>query len=352
MHHKKLSKKVGKPPGVFEYTGLNTEIKTKIIVVDFATDKFSKKEISSVKELESGLDSTENGLRWIRIIGFNNQEHFKSIAEHFEIHELTIEDILNVYQRPKIEEIDGALFAEINRLILNGTKSFSSNQVSIFMKGNTLLTFQDFEDDFLKKIEARIETGKNLIREKIDFLFYSIFDLIVDEYYVVLDQINEEIEDIEDLFFKENFNGNFKLLQVQRNELRKLRQSVWPIRDIMNQIHKKEISLISNEVLIYFNDTYDHINQILEILENLRESTLSLIDVYMSYTGNRLNDIMKVLTVISTLFIPLTFIVGLYGMNFKHMPELDQWWAYPACLLLMLIIALAFIRYFRKKKWF
>lgn len=352
MPHRKLSQKAGKPPGTMEYTGHRTETPTRIIAVKFGADHFKSTEISSPGELKEFLESDHGGLKWIRLLGFNNHEYFSILAKQYNIHELTLEDILNVYQRPKIEQLGENLFAEVNRLKITPHDTCTSDQVSLFLTGNTLLTFQDFDEDFLAGIEARVESGKSLIRKKIDFLFYAVIDLVVDEYYVVLEQLNDKIEDIEEMFFNDAINDNFKVLQSLRSELRKLRQAIWPVRDIMNKIHKKELSAFSKETLFYFNDTYDHINQIIEILENLRESTLALIDVYMSYTSNRLNDIMKVLTVISTIFIPLTFIAGVYGMNFHYMPEISQWWGYPASLLLMITVALGFLKYFKKKKWF
>lgn len=352
MSQRKHSLKAGKPPGSLEYTGLNTTLKSRIILIDFEENKFSKHEISSPAELKLMLKKTHTGARWIRVIGFTETQYFTILADFFKIHELTLEDILNVYQRPKIEEIGDILFAEIDRLLINGNKSNGSNQVSLLLSGNCLISFQDFEEDFLKVIEARIENGKIFANSNADAIFYAVFDLIIDEYYIVLEQINDEVEDIEEMFFSEKPVSDLKPLQHLRNELRHFRQSIWPVRDIMNKIHKKEISQISDGVMIYFNDTHDHINQVIEILENLRESTLSLIDVYMSFTSNRLNDIMKVLTVISTIFIPLTFIAGIYGMNFHNMPEISKWWGYPATLLLMLTVALGFVYYFKKKKWF
>lgn len=352
MSRRKLSQKAGKPPGSLIYTGINTDLQSKIIVIDFEEGKFFKKEITTPAELEKTLKKDHPGSRWIRMIGLTEPNFFTILADYFKIHELTVEDILNVYQRPKIEEFGNILFAEIDRLLINGKKNRASNQISLLLINNCILTFQDFEEDFLKVIETRIAHGKIFANSKADAIFYAVFDLVIDEYYIVLEQINDEIEDIEELFFSENPANDLKPLQHLRNELRRYRQSIWPVRDIMNRIHKNEIAQISNEVLIYFHDTHDHINQIIEILENLRESTLSLIDVHMSFTGNRLNDIMKVLTVISTIFMPLTFIAGIYGMNFHNMPELGKWWGYPASLLLMITIALGFVYYFKKKKWF
>ncbi|MBK6682232.1 MAG: magnesium/cobalt transporter CorA [Ignavibacteriales bacterium] len=352
MNQRKHTLKVGKPPGSLLYTGINTDVKSTIILIDFEEGKFSKQEITSPEELKLMLKKKHTGARWIRMIGFTETKYFTILAEYFKIHELTVEDILNVYQRPKIEEIGGLLFAEIDRLLINGKKNSSSNQISLLLSDNCLVTFQDFEEDFLKIIEQRIEQGKIFADSNADAIFYAVFDLVIDEYYIVLEQINDEVEDIEEMFFSDKPVSDLKPLQHLRNELRHFRQSIWPVRDIMNKIHKKEISQISEGVLIYFNDTHDHINQVIEILENLRESTLSLIDVYMSFTSNRLNDIMKVLTVISTIFMPLTFIAGIYGMNFHNMPEISKWWGYPATLLLMLSVALGFVYYFKKKKWF
>lgn len=352
MPVRKISRKAGKPPGTIEYTGQNTETRTHIIALNFDSEHYERVTLNSVSDLAKYLGKPRQGLTWFRVIGFNDKDFFSLLAAKFKIHELTLEDVMNVYQRPKIEEIGDAVFAEVNRLKITKNNSCQSEQVSIFMKDDTLLTFQDFDDDFLAVIDSRIESGKNLIRKKIDFVFYTVIDLMVDEYYVALEQLNDHIEQIESLFFSDEVTDNFKVLQSLRSELSKVRQAIWPVRDIMNKIHKKEITLFSDETLFYLNDTYDHANQIIEILENLRESTLSLIDVYMSYTSNKLNDIMKVLTIISTIFMPLTFIAGVYGMNFHYMPEIKEWWGYPAVILLMIVVALGFVKYFKKQKWF
>jgi Mg2+ and Co2+ transporters len=222
----------------------------------------------------------------------------------------------------------------------------------MLLDGKTLLTFQDFEEDFLQSVEKRIENHNSLIRKNIQFLFYSVIDTVVDEYYVVLEKLNDKIEEIEELFIGGEVNDNFKVLQLLRNEMRKLRQAVWPLREIINKINKNEFLVISEDLSIYFNDLNDNMKQIIELLENMRETTLGLIDVYMSYVSNRLNDIMKVLTIISTVFIPLTFITGIYGMNFHFMPEIEEPWGYPAALSIMVVVVLSSVLFFKKKKWF
>lgn len=179
-----------------------------------------------------------------------------------------------------------------------------------------------------------------------------MIDTVVDEYYVVLEKLNDKIEEIEELFIGGEVNDNFKVLQLLRNEMRKLRQAVWPLREIINKINKNEFLVISEDLSIYFNDLNDNMKQIIELLENMRETTLGLIDVYMSYVSNRLNDIMKVLTIISTVFIPLTFITGIYGMNFHFMPEIEEPWGYPAALSIMVVVVLSSVLFFKKKKWF
>jgi len=343
---------VGAPPGTIQYTGERASAATKIIITRFNEDDFSRKEMISTAELEQYLKTEPQGFQWIRVIGFSKREYFNILFRHFKIHEMTMEDIFNVYQRPKIEQIGDALFAEVNRISILQGNCCTSDQVAMLLDGKTLLTFQDFEEDFLQSVEKRIENHNSLIRKNIQFLFYSVIDTVVDEYYVVLEKLNDKIEEIEELFIGGEVNDNFKVLQLLRNEMRKLRQAVWPLREIINKINKNEFLVISEDLSIYFNDLNDNMKQIIELLENMRETTLGLIDVYMSYVSNRLNDIMKVLTIISTVFIPLTFITGIYGMNFHFMPEIEEPWGYPAALSIMVVVVLSSVLFFKKKKWF
>lgn len=350
---RKISQLVGKAPGSLNYIGDNSSVKGSVsITIGTKASGFIKTEvsISEIKTFESEIDKYD--LIWVNLTGLSNVEMLSQIGESFGINKLNLEDILNIYQRPKIEDTGNGLFAEVNRLTFNSERKVDSYQISFFLHRNFLLTFQDFEEDFYSHVHLRLPETLTFSGNPVEYLFYMILDLIVDEYFVVSEKINEVIENIEEeILTGDNQKKIYELQSIQR-DLRTLRAAVWPLREMFSKLFKKETKFVSDEIQFFLNDINDHINQISEILEGLRETCLALIDLNMNAISNRLNDIMKLLTIISTIFMPLSFLAGVYGMNFKYMPELQFWWAYPLLLGIMIICGVSFLIYFKRKGWF
>lgn len=341
----------GTPPGTLKYYGDNPDISYRIIIVKYGPNFFEETELKDFNDFEKATSEPPNGINyWIRIIGLKDVELLSIIGKKFNIHELTLEDILNIYQRPKIEEYQEYIFTEINRISLK-ENGIESDQISIFFNGKTLITFQDTRDDFYKTVSDRLRNGSLATRAAPDYLNYVLFDYVVDEYFVVLEEITDRIEALQDELINDSSTDDLEQLRKLNKDVQKFRQNLWPVRDIVNRFHKKEIAYFSPETFIYLNDTYDHVYQLIDNVESQREILLSLMNFYLSNVSIKLNDVMRILTIIATIFIPLTFIAGVYGMNFKNMPEIESPWGYPVVMTVMFFLFIGFIVYFKKKKW-
>jgi magnesium transporter len=299
---------------------------------------------------------------WINIDGLHDSSVITKIGEKFNIHPLILEDILSIDSRPKMEEYYDFLLI-ILRMIKFDEKEYMINaeQISMIVMKDTLISFQEVEGDVFNMIRDRIRTNKGKIRKTgADYLAYSLIDAMVDGYFVVLDKIGEEIEEIEENLV-ENFSNKNQDALIDIHELKRemifLRRSVWPLREILSGLHRAHSAFIADSTMIYFKDSYDHTVQVVDTIDTYREMLSSMHDVYLSSISNKMNEIMKVLTIISTIFIPLTFISGIYGMNFHtdaspfNMPELSWKYGYFACLGLMLAIVFTMLIFFRKNKW-
>jgi magnesium transporter len=276
----------------------------------------------------------------------------EKIGKHFNLHPLVIEDILNIHQRPKIEDFEDHIFIVLKMLTYNkDSHEGESEQVSIILGKNFVLTFQERKRDVFDPVRNRIKNSKSLIRKYgADYLVYALIDVIVDNYFIILEGIGEVLEELEDrVLLNPTSEIVHSIHQLKRN-LIVLRKSIWPLREILSTLEKTESDLIKN-TSVYFRDVYDHTIQVIDIIETYRDLVTGMLDIYLSSVSNRMNQIMKVLTIIATIFMPLTFIAGIYGMNFKYMPELGWKWGYPLVLILMLLIGVNMIIYFRRKKW-
>jgi magnesium transporter len=272
------------------------------------------------------------------------------------------EDIVHTSQRPKVEPYDDAVFL-VMRLIThkptdNGSKVLYSEQVSIVLGKNYVLSFQESDNPIFEPILKRLELPNTRLRRLgPDYLAYALIDCIVDHYFSSLDLISESIEEIEEELISEPNKHHLHRIHSLRSDLMVFRKSVWSLRDGINSLIRDESPLISEEVKLFLRDVYDHLIQVIDNIENSREMIYSLYDMYMSTLSNKMNEVMKVLTIIATIFIPLTFVAGIYGMNFNpesspmNMPELNWYWGYPASLAIMIVIAIIMLFYFRKKRW-
>jgi magnesium transporter len=290
------------------------------------------------------------GITWINVECFDSHDAINRLAEVFKIHPLTVEDILDTSQRPKTEEFDDYLF--ITFKAVNPSDGLEFEHMSLVVTNDTVLTFQEKPGDYFDGIRKRILNNAGRIRRMgADYLAYAIIDAVVDEYFIILDSLGSDIEDFEDRAVDEKDESFIDDIQRIKQKLLKVRRVVWPLRESLSLLMHLDSKRIGNELEPFLKDLYDHIIQAAETVETYRELVAGIMEVNLSAASNRLNKVMKVLTIISTIFIPLTFIVGVYGMNFRFMPELEQPWAYPLIWGIMVIVALGMLLFFKRRKW-
>lgn len=326
---------------------------SRIILIDYDEDNAIRKVDITPNACAPYIGT--NTVSWMDIQGLGSETVLKQVGEIFNLHPLLLEDVVNVPQRPKLEDYNNQLLVISQMVRLKEDESgFDTEQVSFVLGKRYLLSFQEEElQDCFEIVRDRIRTSQGRVRKSgADYLTYLLLDTIIDGYFPVVEHYEDRIEALEDAIISNPDRETMQEIYDVRRELLALRRLIWPMRNVLHLLMRDHHGIVSDEVQIYFRDSYDHVIQILEIIEAYRELAASLMDVYMSTMGNKLNEIMKFLTVISTIFIPLTFIVGVYGMNFDNMPELKGEWSYFLVWLVMLAVAGGLIFYFWRKGWF
>jgi len=347
----KKKKKVGLPPGTLIYTGDKVKEITKIKVTDYNADRFNSEEF---KEIQMDLTKIEKPfIKWIDIYGLTQIKVIEEIGRQFNLHPLVLEDILSPNQRPKLEDFGNYIFAVLKKLSWNQEQQdFEYEQISLILGDNYVISFQERDTNLFNPIYERIQVPKGKVRGMgADYLFYVLIDIIIDDYFIVIEKVGENIENIEDILIKNPEPETLQSIYRLKRSSIELRKSIWPIREVINKLQREPSNLIGDELQIYLRDIYEHIFRISDLLENYRDIIFGMLDMYLSSVSNRMNDIMKVLTIISTIFIPLSFLAGFYGMNFLHMPELTQPFAYPILIMIMVSIVLVMLYFFKRKKW-
>ncbi len=354
---KGMSKKKGMPSGSLVHVGEQKMKDTEITIMDFDEDHFEEKKVKDVKECKRYKDKTTT--TWINIDGLHDIEKIEELGKFYGLHPLLMEDILNTYKRPKYEEFEDHLFLVL-KMVYRDKKNgqIIKEQVSVVIGENFVLTFQEKSGDVFDPIRNRIKKEGSRIRSnKADFLAYTLIDAVVDNYFVVLEEFGERIENIESELIDNPEQETLYKIHNTKRDMITLRKSVWPLREVINGFLREDSHLIRDDTRIYLRDIYDHTIQVVDTIETNRDILSGLLDLYLSSISNRMNEVMKVLTIIATIFIPLTFVAGIYGMNFDpdasplNMPELDWYLGYPITLFGMLIIAVVMVIYFRRKKW-
>jgi len=348
---KKISKKRGLPPGTLEYTGEKISKKVKITVIDYNEKNFQLKEVSKIDQELINLEKST--VRWINVDNISLKDIVEEIGNQFELHPLLLEDVMNPEQRPKVDDFERYLFITIKMLNWDQEKrEILSEQVSLILGPNYVISFQERELDMFDPILERLKTRKGQIRKMgSDYLTYTLIDYIIDNYFIILENIGDIIEDMEDELITNPSPVTLQSIHNLKREIITLRKSVWPLREVINKLQRIEVPIIKNTTKIYLRDVYDHTIQIIDTIESYRDIISGMLDIYLSSISNRMNEIMKVLTIISTIFIPLTFLAGVYGMNFKYMPEIEAPLAYPLLWIIMIIITIIMVIFFRRKKW-
>jgi magnesium transporter len=348
---KKRSKKAGLPPGTLVHIGEKKAETLKITIMDYDEARFEEKEIKTIDECFIFKDKPT--VTWINIDGLHQVEILEKLGECYGLHPLVLEDILNTDHRPKMEDYGEYLYIVLKDLDYDDKSSqIEAEQISLILGPNFVFSFQEREGDTFNSIRERIRNGKGRIRKMgADYLAYTLFDSIVDNYFIILERLGEKIEFLEEKLVTQPTPETLQIIHHLKREMIFLRKAVWPLREVINGLERGESSLIRESTRVYLRDVYDHTIQTIDTIETYRDMVSGMLDIYLSSVSNRLNSVMKVLTIIATIFMPLTFLAGVYGMNFKLMPELEWRWGYPVIWLVMVGIGVFMLLYFRKKKW-
>ena len=347
----KRSKKSGLPPGTLVHIGEKKIERARITLIDYDEGHFQEKEIKRIEESFPFKDTPT--ITWIDIDGIHDVEVIEKLGKHFNLHPLLLEDIVSTEQRPKLEDFDSYMFIVLKMLFYDKQDNeVKAEQVSLILGSNFVISFQESEGDVFEPVRERIRNKKGRIRKMgSDYLAYALMDAIVDSYFLILEKVGERIEDIEEELVTNPTTETLHEIHKLKRDMIILRKSVWPLREVISGMERAGSQLIKKSTTIYLRDVYDHTIQVIDTVETFRDMLSGMLDIYLSSISNRMSEVMKVLTIIATIFIPLTFIAGVYGMNFRYMPELEQPWAYPAVWFVMLVIAVLMFLYFRRKRW-
>jgi magnesium transporter len=344
-------RKAGLPPESLVYTGKKYSEIPQITLISYVPTLIQEKtDIALAPCLAAKI---EGGTTWINVDGLANVYLIKQIGSHFGLHPLVMEDILNTGQRSKLESYDNYVFIVLKHISWSEKKkNFSVEQISIILGHDFVLSFQEHASPLFSSIQDTLRKTQGRVREqKCDYLMYVLIDTLVDQNFVVLDHLGDQIEIVEEAITFNPTQKNLHVLYKLKQHVFMFRKATWPVREIINHLLQIKGTLISDFSLPYLRDVYDHSMQIIDTTETFRDIISSMLDMYVSNQTNRINEVMKVLTIIATIFIPLTFVASVYGMNFEYMPELHWRWGYPSVLGLMLVILIFMLVYFRRKKW-
>ena len=348
---KRSSAQIGLRPGALVYTGEKKSETIKITLIDYDETQFQEKEIRTVEECLPFKDSST--VTWVNIDGIHQIEIIEKIGNLFNIHPLVLEDIASIDQRPKMEDLGDYIFVVLKMLYL-GEKNIEikDEQVSLVLASKFVISFQESEGDVFNSVRERIRTGKGRIRKMgTDYLCHALIDAVVDNYFVILENFGEKISSLEEELLTNPTPKTMHAIHSLKKEIVFLRKFVWPLREVINGLERGESKLIKKTTTIYLKDLYDHTIQVIDTIETFRDMVSGILDIYLSSISNRMNEVMKVLTIIATIFIPLTFIAGVYGMNFKYMPELEFRFGYYIIWSVMIFLAVTMLIYFKKRKW-
>lgn len=348
---KNISKKAGLKPGSLIYIGESKENSVNISYIHYTPENIIEKSLWDIKDINL---KDPSGVHWINVYGLSDTSIIEGLGKSFSVEHLFLEDILNTSKRPKIDDLNNNLFIILKMIYNNeGSDVIVSEQLSIILSGNYVITFQEDPGDVFDPIRDRIRLDKGPIRKKgPDYLCYAIIDAVVDNYFRVLENFEDRIENLQQELVEIPDKDTLRKIYSIKGELIFLKKSVWPLREILSTMYHGDYNLISDSLNIYIKDIYEHLIEVNDTLQLFLDSISNMLDIYLSSMSNKMNEVMKILTIFSTIFIPLTFIAGIYGMNFKYMPELDMKYSYYILWIIMIAITISMLRIFKKKKWF
>lgn len=345
------SKKAGLPPGTLVYTGERRVESVRLTVIDYDEQHVQERHLASIDECLPFRAAPT--MTWVNIDGLHDVGVIETLGKAFDLHPLLLEDILSTAQRPKFEDYEKSIFLVLKMIRFGDDhQAVETEQVSLIVGPNFVLSFQERVGDVFDSVRERIRNAKGRVRKLgTDYLAYSLLDAIVDSYFLVLEKLGEKIEDLEEELVGDPSQKTLRQIHTLKREMITLRRSIWPLRELVGGLQRSESPLVAESTRVYLRDVYDHTVQIIDTIESFRDMVSGMLDIYLSSVSNRMNAVMKVLTIIATLFIPLTFIAGVYGMNFEHMPELKWRYSYAAVWAVMIGVASIMLVYFRRKKW-
>jgi magnesium transporter len=344
-------KKPGLPPGTLIYTGDKTDEKPKVTIIKYDEENYREQELAAFTQCSVTKD--DPSVTWINVNGISHIPNLEKLGDCFNLHPLVLEDILNIDSRPKVEDYENYLFIILKSIKYDDLKNeIITKQISLILGQNYVISLHESNGDIFKPIQERLTTAQGRLRKgRADYLAYALIDLVVDDYFLVLEKFGEHIDFLEEAVVRKAVPQTLSQVHRFKNDMIILRKSMWPLREVIGRLERREFPLISEVTDIYFQDVYDHIVMVIDTVETYRDILSGMLDIYLSSVSNRLNEVMKVLTIIATIFMPLTFITGLYGMNFKYMPELEWRYGYFAVLGLIGTVILTMLTIFKKRQW-
>jgi len=348
---KKRSEKVGLPPGTLVHIGERKADMAKITILDYNEVRFQEKEVEKVEECFPLKD--ESTVTWINVDGIHQVEILEKLGNYFGLHSLMLEDILNTGHRPKMEDFGDYIYVILKMLYYdNKSNEVLPEQTSLILGPNFVISFQEMQRDVFDAIREQIRNGEGHIRKMgADYLAYALIDTVVDRYFLILEELGEKIDNTEEDLVTNPTSQMLQTIHNLKREVIFLRRSVWPLREVVSSLERAESALIKKTTIVYLRDVYDHTIQVMDTIETFRDMVSGMVDIYFSSVSTRMNAVMKILTTIATIFIPLTLIAGIYGMNFKYIPELEWHWAYPAVLFTMVAVGVSMLIYVMRKRW-
>jgi len=345
----KRSKKTGLPPGTLVHIGERKSEHVTVTVFRYSTTSCKELHVEQVDQLSSPADES---VIWINVGGVHKLEMVETLGKQFSLHPLLLEDVTNTDQRPKLDDYEAYIFLVMKMLSLTDRKDIAVEQVSFVLGKNYVISFQENGTDVFQPVRERLRGGKGRLRQSgADYLLYALVDAIVDQYFAVLELSGEQIEAVQQAVVDDPKPETLNEIHALKRQLLFVRRAVWPLRDVMTNLSRSDCPFLQHPTKVFFRDVYDHVVQIVDTIEILREMVSASLDIYLSSVSYRLNAIMRVLTVITTIFMPLSFIASIYGMNFEYMPELRSPWGYPLVLGVMAAVGMGMLVLFRNKRW-
>ena len=346
----KLHRKMGQAPGTVTYMGQREGVETVVSVINYDENEFNVIQTNSLEKIKEFKDSKQTS--WFDVTGISDEGYIDSLGKMFELNSLVLEDVVNPQQRPKIDEYEDYIFGVFKMLYIDENQEIVSEHIAIILYQNSVLVFQELKDDVFNAVRDRVKNKSGRVRTRgADYLFFALLDAVVDNYFVVLEHLNSRIEALEEEVYDNPNSEVAHRIQDLKKDVLKVRRNIAPMKELIGRLEDTENKLVTKDTKLFLRDVKDHCIEINESLQIYREMSMSLMEMYMSNMSNKMNEVMKVLTIMASIFIPLTFIVGVYGMNFDNIPELHYEYGYPMVWGIMILMFIAMLVYFKRKKW-